>query len=81
MVSYDRPELLEDHGDRFVCILFFLAEGVRGWHLNADKVFDELEMEGFKDQPQARVDVSWLWDPVSSLLDDMLEFPTEHLDV
>ena len=48
MVSYDRPELLEDHGDRFVCILFFLAKGVRGWPLNADKVFDELEMEGLR---------------------------------
>ena len=58
MVSYDdKPELLEDHGDRFVCILFFLAQGVRGWSFNADKVFDELEMEGFDDQPQTRVEL------------------------
>jgi hypothetical protein len=58
MVSYDdNPELLEDHGDRFICILFFLAKGVRGWPLNADKVFDELGMEEFKDQPQARAEL------------------------
>jgi hypothetical protein len=57
MVSYDRPELLEDHGDRFVCILFFLAKGIRGRPLNADKVFDELGMEGFNDQPQARAEL------------------------
>ena len=42
MVSYSNPELLEDHGNCFVCILFFLARGVR---------------EGFDDQQQARAEL------------------------
>lgn len=58
MVSYDdKPEMLQDHGNQFVCILFFLAKGIRGRPLNADKVFDELGMEGFNDQPQARAEL------------------------
>ena len=47
MVSYSNPELLEDHGNRFVCILFFLARGVRDRRFDADKVYGKLEMKGF----------------------------------
>jgi hypothetical protein len=58
MVSYDgKPELLEDHGNRFVCILFFLARGVRDRRFDADKVYGKLEMKGFDDQQQARAEL------------------------
>ena len=53
MVSYSNPELLEDHGNRFVCILYFLARGVRDRRFDADKVYGKLEMKGFDDQQQA----------------------------
>jgi hypothetical protein len=46
MVSYSNPELLEDHGNRFVFILFFLARGVRDRRFDADKVYGKLEMNG-----------------------------------
>ena len=46
MVSYSNPELLEDHGNRFVCILYFLARGVRDRRFDADKVYGKLEMNG-----------------------------------
>ena len=57
MVSYSNPELLEDHGNRFVFILFFLARGVRDRRFDADKVYGKLEMKGFDDQQQARAEL------------------------
>jgi hypothetical protein len=57
MVSYSNPELLEDHGNRFVFILFFLARGVRDRRFDADKVYGKLEMNGFDDQQQARAEL------------------------
>jgi hypothetical protein len=57
MSSYDRPELLEDHGNRFVCIIYFLARGVRDRRFDADKVYGKLEKRGFDDQQQARAEL------------------------
>jgi len=57
MVSYSNPELLENHGDSFVCILFFLARGVRDRGFDYDKVYCILEMKGIDDQQQARAEL------------------------
>jgi hypothetical protein len=57
MISYSNPELLEDHGNRFVCIIYFLARGVRYRHFDADKVYRKLEMKGFDDQQGARAEL------------------------
>jgi hypothetical protein len=56
MVSYSNPELLEDHDNRFVCILFFLARSVRDRRFDADKVYGKLEMK-VDDQQQARAEL------------------------
>ena len=54
MVSYDgNPDMLRDHGDRFICVLFFKARGVRGMPFNADKVYSEIGAGAFDDQTQA----------------------------
>jgi hypothetical protein len=54
MVSYTDNGMLEDHGNRFVCVLFFMARGVRDRGFDSDKVYGKLEMKGFDDQKQAR---------------------------
>jgi hypothetical protein len=54
MVSYDgNPDMLRDHGNRFVCILFFLAGGVRGRPFDTEKVYSEIGAGAFNDKPQA----------------------------
>ena len=57
MVSYSNPELIEDHGNRFVCIIYFLARGVRDRRFDADKVYGKLEMKVIDDQQQARAEL------------------------
>ena len=49
MVSYSNREMLENHGDRFVCIQFFLARGVRDSGFDVDKIYGKLEIKGFDD--------------------------------
>lgn len=48
---------LNDHGSRFVCVLYFLARGIRNRGFDTDKVYGELGMEGFLDQQQARAEI------------------------
>ena len=45
MVSYRNREMLENHGDSFVGILFFLARGVRDRGFDVDKVQGKLERD------------------------------------
>jgi len=49
--------MLEDHGNRFVCVLYFLSRGVGGRPFDSDRVYSELQMKGFTDQQQARAEL------------------------
>jgi hypothetical protein len=57
MVSYDSDQRLEDHGNRFVCILFNLAKGITDRSFDSDKVYSKLGVAGFDDQQQARAEL------------------------
>ena len=48
--------LLNDHGRRFVCILFFLTRGLRDIGVSSDRVFEELKV-GSMDQRLARAEL------------------------
>jgi hypothetical protein len=49
--------LLDDQGARFICILYFLAKGIRGVDFDCDKVYAELKVGGFSDQHLARAEL------------------------
>ena len=49
--------LLEDHGARFVCILYFLTRGIRDVDFDCNKVYAELKTGGFSDQHLARAEL------------------------
>jgi hypothetical protein len=52
MVPYTSQIMLEDHGNRFVAVTYFLSKDVVGRPFDADRVFGELGMGGFDDNPQ-----------------------------
>jgi hypothetical protein len=37
-ISYTNEHMLKDHGDRFVCVLFHLARGIKDRGFNSDKI-------------------------------------------
>jgi hypothetical protein len=49
--------LLEDHGNRFVCALYFLARGIMGRPFDSDRVYGELQIKGFTHPRQARAEL------------------------
>ena len=49
MLLVNQPKQLENHGNRFVCILFFLARDVRDSGFDFDKIYGKLEIKGFDD--------------------------------
>jgi hypothetical protein len=57
MVSYDSDQRLEDHGNRFVCILYYLARDIMDRPFDSDKVYDKIGARGFDDQQQARAEL------------------------
>src|SRR5918999_3870783 len=52
MVSYTSQIMLEDHGNRFVVVTYFLSKDIVGRPFDADRVYSLLEMGGFNDNPQ-----------------------------
>jgi hypothetical protein len=44
--------MLEDHGNRFVAVLYFLSRGIVGRPFDVDRVYARLEMGGFDGNPQ-----------------------------
>jgi hypothetical protein len=46
-----------DHGDRFVCVLFYLARGIRDRGFNSDKIFSMLPTSAFDNKEQARAEL------------------------
>jgi hypothetical protein len=58
MAAYGQGNpLLRDHSSRFVCILYFLAKGVRDCGFDSDRVYGELDAGGISDQHQARAEL------------------------
>jgi hypothetical protein len=57
MVSYDSDQRLEDHGNRFVCILYYLARDIMDRPFDSDKVYGKIGVRGFDDQQQARAEL------------------------
>lgn len=54
-VAYQQGDpLLSEHGSRFVCILYFLAKGLRDNGIDSDRVYTELNAGAFPDQQLAR---------------------------
>jgi hypothetical protein len=49
MLLVNQPKQLENHGDRLVCIQFFLARDVRDSGFDVDKIHGKLEIKGFDD--------------------------------
>jgi hypothetical protein len=50
-------KMLNDHGNRYVCVLYFLARGIMGRPFDSDKVYGELQIKGLNDQRQARIEL------------------------
>ena len=48
------PGLLEDHGHRFVCVLYRRANRIVGTSIDSNVVFDGLKMEAFTDRQLAK---------------------------
>jgi hypothetical protein len=46
--------LLEDHGNRFVCVLYRRANRIVDISIDSNAVFDGLRMEGFSDRQLAK---------------------------
>jgi hypothetical protein len=55
--SYTNESVLRDHGDRFVCILFYLGRGIKGRPFDSDRIFDRLPTGAFIDKSQARAEL------------------------
>jgi hypothetical protein len=45
------------HQSLFVCILYFLAKGIKSTKFDSDKVFEKLKAEGFGDKYRARAEL------------------------
>jgi hypothetical protein len=56
-VSYTNEHTRKDHGDRFVCVLFYLARGIRDKGFDSDKIFSKLPTGAFNDKEQARMEL------------------------
>ena len=56
-VSYTNEHTRRDHGNRFVCVLFYLARGIRDRGFNSDKIFAMLPTAAFDDKEQARAEL------------------------
>ncbi|HZD34184.1 MAG TPA: hypothetical protein VE130_03180 [Nitrososphaeraceae archaeon] len=57
-IAYDSDvRMLKDHGNRYVCVLYFLARGIMGRPFDSDKVYGELQIKGFNDRRQARIEL------------------------
>jgi hypothetical protein len=49
--------MLEDHGNRFVCVLYRRANRIVGTSIDSNVVFDGLRMEGFTDRQLAKNEI------------------------
>ena len=56
-ILYSNETILKDHKNRFVCILYSLAKGIKSTKFDSDKVFEKLKAEGFADQHRARAEL------------------------
>jgi hypothetical protein len=57
--------MCKHHGDRFVCILYFYAKGIKNRPIDSDKIFAKLPTGGFSDKLQARAElVQYLEDEI-----------------
>lgn len=58
MAAYgDNRVLLEDHSNRYLCVLYFMSRGIMSRAIDSDRVFSELGMEAFIDRQQARAEI------------------------
>ena len=54
---YTNQSMLEDHKNRFICILYYLARGIKSTKFDSDKVFEKLHANGFTDKHGARAEL------------------------
>jgi hypothetical protein len=57
MAIYTNETMLEDHKNRFVIILYFLARGIKSTKFDSDKVFENLKAYGIGDKFRARAEL------------------------
>jgi hypothetical protein len=55
--AYSNSNLLEDHSNRFLCRLYFLANGILERSFNAVEVFNQLHFEAFTDKEQPTAEI------------------------
>jgi hypothetical protein len=53
----DSGRMLEDHANRFLCVLYFLARGIKDRSFDSYKVFGKLGLGAFADKEQARAEI------------------------
>jgi hypothetical protein len=55
-VSYTNDFTREDHGNLFVCVLYFFAS-IKNIPFDSDKVYSKLPIGGFNNKEQARAEL------------------------